>query len=264
MITRNELAGFLGKPPETSTRQSAATGNPQTYGPPPVGLRVAGPGIGGNNPRHAEAAPHPPLRPEPPVILGAATVLGLALRCAPSVAPATLLALARVESGLDPLALGVNGAQASALRPRSLAEAVERAKALLAAGANLDLGLAQINSGNLARLGLTVETAFDPCRSLAAGAALLHEAYASARLSAADPQSALRTALSVYNTGDQARGFRNGYVTRVVAAAAGLEARVPAPPPRPPAASSPAWDAFGDLGAAALVTASPSAQGAAP
>lgn len=199
------------------------------------------------------------------MILGAATVLGLALRCAPSVAAPTLLAVTRVESGLDTLAIGVNGARPGALRPQSLAEAVDRAKALLAAGANLDLGLAQINSRNLERLGLTVEDAFDPCRSLAAGAALLHEAYASARRDAADPQSALRTALSLYNTGDQARGFRNGYVTRVVAAAAAhAAAPIDRRTPRPPAARPSAWDAFGDLGAAAFVTAMPPAQGAAP
>ncbi|HZZ33061.1 MAG TPA: lytic transglycosylase domain-containing protein [Phenylobacterium sp.] len=197
------------------------------------------------------------------MILGAATVLALALHCAPGVAPETLLALARAESGLDPLALEVNGAQASALRPQSLAEAVERTRALLAAGASLDLGLAQINSSNLARLGLTVESAFDPCRSLAAGAVLLHEAYASARRDSADPQAALRLALSVYNTGDQARGFRNGYVARVVAAA-GREAPAPAPAARPAAASPPAWDAFGDLGAPSFVTPMSSAQGAAP
>lgn len=198
------------------------------------------------------------------MILGAATVLGLALRCAPSVAPETLLALAKVESGLDPFALGVNGARASALQPKSLAEAVDHAEALLAVGANLDLGLAQINSGNLARLGLTVESAFDPCRSLAAGAALLHEAYASARRDAADPQAALRTALSLYNTGDQARGFRNGYVARVVAAAADPATPGDLRTPRPHAARAPPWDAFGDLGPAAFVSATPSAQGTVP
>ena len=31
-----------------------------------------------------------------------------------------------------------------------------------------------------------------------------------------DPQAALRIALSMYNTGSQSRGFRNGYVAKVV------------------------------------------------
>jgi type IV secretion system protein VirB1 len=63
-------------------------------------------------------------------------------------------------------------------------------------------------------------------------------------------QAALRTALSYYNTGDAQRGFRNGYVTKVTAAAGRI---VPALQPntaqRPtaepePAQLPPAWDVF--------------------
>jgi type IV secretion system protein VirB1 len=187
------------------------------------------------------------------MMLDPATVVALALRCAPGVAPQTLLAVARVESGLDPLAIGINGAPAPARAAQSAAEAAARARRLLAAGRNVDLGLAQINSGNLAPLGLTLDTVFDPCRNLAAGAQLLRTAYAAGRRGQAPPQVALRMALSAYNTGDGLKGQRNGYVPRVVAAAGQADApATPAgssgkPPVRPP------WDAFGDMRPAAFV-----------
>ena len=132
------------------------------------------------------------------------------------------------------------------------------ARSLLATGANLDLGLAQINSSNLTWLGLTVEQAFDPCRNLAAAATVLRAGYQLSGPTAEDAQTALRVALSRYNTGDASRGFRNGYVGRVENAAVTL--RLSAPPssalptmpitptplqPSPPPTPAPAWDVFG-------------------
>jgi type IV secretion system protein VirB1 len=196
--------------------------------------------------------------------LDPAVVLALALRCAPSVAADTVLAIARAESGLDPYAVGVNRGPGLIRPPRSRAEAVEAARRLLAAGANLDLGLTQINSANLARLGLSLEDAFDPCRNLSAAGQVLAEDYGAAHTPAVAPQAALRTALSLYNTGEPARGFRNGYVARVVAAASGRKSASPHPVRPSPRAPAPAWDAFGDLGAAAFVAAPQTAAGAQP
>src|ERR1700761_7446633 len=113
-----------------------------------------------------------------PMSLSPATVLALAERCAPAVAAQTLRAVALAESGFNPLAINVNR---GAPRPRpaaSRAEALAVARTLQAAGANFDVGLLQINVANLQRLGLTLEDAFDPCRSLAAGAAVLKADYA--------------------------------------------------------------------------------------
>lgn len=64
-------------------------------------------------------------------------------------------------------------------------------------------------------LGLTWETVFDPCTNVAALGRVLTANYNSA-IAGRDPQSALRVALSMYNTGSQTRGFRNGYVAKVV------------------------------------------------
>ena len=76
-------------------------------------------------------------------------------------------------------------------------------------GHSVDLGLMQINSANLARLGLSIADAFDACRSIKAGAQMLE----------ADYRAAMRDALSRYNTGDPVRGIVNGYVARVEASA---------------------------------------------
>ena len=170
-------------------------------------------------------------------------VVDLAAQCAPGVAPATLLAIARAESGLDPLAIGVNGARRRPPPVSTPTEAAAAARTLVAAGRDIDLGLAQINVRNLARLGLTLEAAFDPCRNLAAAAQILREGYARGRARHGPGQAALRVALSVYNTGHAERGFANGYVARVVAKAG---ARLPAAPTAPPAPQPqpPAWDVF--------------------
>lgn len=104
-----------------------------------------------------------------------AAFLALALQCAPGVAPSTLLALAKQESGLN-------------------TEAINRSNR----NGTADYGLMQINSANFSWLGLTPETALDPCQSLRAARDLL-QSY------------------SRYNTGSPTAGFANGYVQNVLA-----------------------------------------------
>ena len=193
------------------------------------------------------------------------TLLAIAATCAPTVAPQTLLAVARVESGWDPLAIGVNGPGRRAVRPADRAAAVAQADALIAAGRSVDLGLAQINSRNLAWLGLSVEAAFDPCRNLAASARVLEDGYRRAAPPPGAEQAGLHTALSYYNTGSATRGLRNGYVAKVVAAGGRADHRAATPDPDPrPADDAPAWDVFARArqGAPALVFSS--SQGAQP
>lgn len=168
------------------------------------------------------------------MILDLAAMLTLAEQCAPSVAPRTLAAVAHAESSFDTLAIGVNGRPRQFARPTTPAEAVEAAQRRLAAGDNLDLGVAQINHRSLGRLGLSLEDAFDACRNLAAAGRLLSSDFRRARRRGADPQAALRIALSRYNTGDDRRGFANGYVGRVESAAARLGLMSPSPLARPP------------------------------
>lgn len=179
------------------------------------------------------------------MLLDLATFMTLAMSCAPAVAPTTLLAVARAESGLDPLAIGINGPAASHTRAQSTADAVRQAERLIAAGRDIDLGLAQINVRNLSRLRLTVSDAFDPCRNLAASAQVLSEGYRRALPSTGPGQPALRTALSFYNTGTPDRGFRNGYVTRVLTQAGAPAPERSVPADALPPASIASWDVFG-------------------
>lgn len=181
-----------------------------------------------------------------------ATALGLSIACAPGVDPQTLLAVVKVESEFESLAIGVNGRPAKSLRPASREEAVSAASRRIAAGENLDLGLGQINSRQLPRLGLSLQDVFDPCTNLAVSARILVEGYNRSRRLGAHERRAVREALSLYNTGDRERGFQNGYVAKVVRAAGQLTpvsrhaarsvmtpGRDPPAPPEPPP-----WDAF--------------------
>ena len=86
-------------------------------------------------------------------VLTPAAAMALALQCVPpSVAP-IMVGIAEHESGLDPVAIHRN------------------------ANGTVDVGLAQVNSANFAWLGLTLQTALDPCRNLAAGARVLLAKY---------------------------------------------------------------------------------------
>jgi type IV secretion system protein VirB1 len=104
-----------------------------------------------------------------------AAVISLAIACAPGLDPSTIAGLARQESGLDPLRIS---------RPNP--------------NGSRDYGLMQINDRNFRWLGLTEQSALDPCQSIAAAARLL-------------------ASYSRYNTGSPTAGLRNGYVEAVLA-----------------------------------------------
>ena len=109
-------------------------------------------------------------------ILDPATILALAVQCSPvKVDPNLILAIARVESGYDPSRISAPNANGTR-----------------------DYGLMQVNTANFGWLGLTAETALDPCQSIRAGVRVL-------------------TSLSAYNTGKPTAGLDNGYVHKVVA-----------------------------------------------
>ena len=155
----------------------------------------------------------------------AAAIFALASQCAPTVAPETVLAIVQTESSAEPFALNVNGGRQPA-RQGNAADAAATARSYVAAGYSVDLGLGQINSRNMRWLGLTWETVFDPCSNVAALGRVLTTNY-NAVSASRDPQSALRVALSMYNTGSQTRGFRNGYVAKVVGNAGVADAAMP-------------------------------------
>ena len=146
-----------------------------------------------------------------------AIVLQLAAANAPQVAPETVAAFAQAESRLNPFAIFDNTARRN-YAPASAEEAAALARSLLDSGHSIDAGLMQINSANFTRTGLDADTAFDPARSIRAGAQILVDAYqwCQERQPTAEP---LRCMASVYNTGRPTAGERNGYVGKVFAAA---------------------------------------------
>lgn len=158
--------------------------------------------------------------------------IALAQQCAPDVHPATMEALVRTESGFNPYAIGVVAGRLER-QPASLDEAVATAERLQRDGFNASFGLGQVNLHNLARFSLDVRSVFDPCQNLRASAAILAEAYARARRSEPNEQKALRSALSMYYSGNPVTGVSHGYVAKVVGNAGVKDTAPPAGPAAP-------------------------------
>lgn len=152
--------------------------------------------------------------------LSLAAFTNLAQRCGSSVAVPTLAAVAKTESNFRTLVVADN-TTGKTRDFATLEEAVVAGENLVNRGHSVDLGLMQINSANLRRLGYRVRDALDPCRSVSGGALILSRNYAAVR-DGTDPQVALRRALSRYNTGNVYAGYRNGYVRRIEDAARSL------------------------------------------
>jgi type IV secretion system protein VirB1 len=142
-------------------------------------------------------------------------LMTLAQQCAPDVSPATMTAIVRVESAFNPYAIGVVRGRL-VRQPSSIEEAIATVRALDAGHWSYSVGLAQVNRSNWSRFGLNARDAFDPCRNLAVGAAILQGCFRLARANQADVQRALRQSLSCYASGDFVTGYRTGYVQRIV------------------------------------------------
>lgn len=149
----------------------------------------------------------------------------LIARCAPTVHPETMAAVISAESRGHQFAIADAGpvklpwAQRKLLvrsyYPDSLATAVAKAQELIANGHTVSLGFAQVNDRNLAKLGLSLSDVFEPCSNLAAGGRILTEFYEKAARKFGPGTSALRAAISAYNSGDWVRGEKDGYVDLV-------------------------------------------------
>jgi type IV secretion system protein VirB1 len=141
-------------------------------------------------------------------------------QCAPDVDQLTMRAIVEVESGGHPWVININRGYQLVRQPRSQAEAAVTARQLVRLGYNIDVGHGQINSSNWSWLRLNAETAFDRCTNLRAAQTVLVDCFK--RAPSRNPQIALREALSCFNTGNFTAGFSNGYVGRVLRAAAAI------------------------------------------
>jgi type IV secretion system protein VirB1 len=130
--------------------------------------------------------------------------------CAAKVAPTTMEAIVRVESGGDPYVINVVGVGPT--RAKSAKEAIARTKAAVAEGRNVAMGLMQVTTQTAQKLGYTITQMFDACTNLQAGARVITDRYVAASATRGQGQPALQAALSAYNTGNFHSGFFNGYV----------------------------------------------------
>lgn len=144
--------------------------------------------------------------------------LAAALRaCAPAAAPDTMAAIVAVESGGWPYAVNDNTAHRR-YRPRTRDQALRIARAAIRAGDSVDVGIAQVNSGNFAAFHVNVDRMLEPCANLRVGSLILANAYRVAAARFPQRPEALWHAIMAYNTGSLFAGER--YVRAVVAAAA--------------------------------------------
>ncbi len=148
--------------------------------------------------------------------------------CAPGIPFVTLRAIARAESGFHPYALSLDyprrtarehgladGGIFLARQPKNLTEALAWTHWLLRHGRSVSIGLMQISTQHAADLGLSADQLFDPCTNVRAGAQILAVEYQRAAALDGEGQTALRRALSEYNSGSPIVGFDNGYVSIV-------------------------------------------------
>ena len=85
---------------------------------------------------------------------------------------ALALAIARQESGLDPLAVNVGG---KSMHPSSLAEALRVAREAMSKGGSFDVGLMQINSRWIKRYNIPLEKLFEPGGNVYVGCWILRQ-----------------------------------------------------------------------------------------
>lgn len=162
-------------------------------------------------------------------------LMALILQCSVAVHPDTTLAIIRHESGGNAYAVNT---QVRSHYPRTVAEAERIAVEAIRAGRRPDMGLMQVNSQWLRRYNVTPAQLFDPCTNIRIGTTILSQNYAATWAKYRAEKPALLGALSLYNTGDEARGLRNGYVAKVIRKA-GVSAALPVP--QAPAAIAPSF-----------------------
>ncbi|TCV97228.1 type IV secretion system protein VirB1 [Luteibacter rhizovicinus] len=133
------------------------------------------------------------------------------LACQNLAVPAEVMQhIVEVESGRNPFAIGVVGAQL-VRQPQNLGEAMATVRMLDEKGYNYSLGIAQVNRANLGKFGLdSYEKAFQVCPNLVAGSQILAACYASAG-------GDWGKSFSCYYSGNFTTGFQDGYVQKVYA-----------------------------------------------
>jgi type IV secretion system protein VirB1 len=133
--------------------------------------------------------------------------------CGPWVHPDTLQAIAVVESGANPWAIGTPH---GAILPGTRTDAERELARALRREPSVDVGLLQINSQWFPRLHLEPKSLLDPCVNVRVGAAILAANFVAASRPGRSHLHALIAALSAYNSGSETAAVK--YAEKVLSA----------------------------------------------
>lgn len=159
----------------------------------------------------------------------AETAADLIEQCAPRVDAGTMSAIVRTESSGHMFVLSDDGPRGlpwskrkhliRSIYPGTREEAASIARRLIGDGHLVGIGLTQVSSQHLPRLGISIEQLLDPCTNVSTGAGILHSLFVQAKGTGnyRNEDEALGAAVSAYNTGNFRDGFVNGYVRKVLA-----------------------------------------------
>ncbi|PHJ03285.1 lytic transglycosylase domain-containing protein [Campylobacter fetus] len=132
----------------------------------------------------------------------------------PNVSSPIIKQIIQIESNFNEFAINVN--KIGSFTPKTKDEAINLAKKYISNGYSVDIGLMQFNSKNLNSklfLHYSIDDLLDVCKNIKAGSDLFYLAYESTDPNL-DKNERINKALSVYNTGNQQLGFKNGYVAK--------------------------------------------------
>lgn len=101
-------------------------------------------------------------------------------------------------------------------KPKNLGEAKYIANWLYKNGYKYDAGIAQVNSSNFARFGVTPNDMLDICRNLNVASKILMEFYTNAKKIYKDEQQALQAAISGYNSGKYNSNAGRQYLSKIM------------------------------------------------
>ncbi|WP_085396403.1 lytic transglycosylase domain-containing protein [Raoultella sp. YJ] len=136
-------------------------------------------------------------------MLSTTAFLALAVQCAASIHPSTVLDFARVESGLHPYAIAEilpDSRGVISHFPTSLPEAIRLTGRLGAQSRRYSVGLMQITSTNFRRYSVNARVLLDPCTNLSIFERILADCYRRG--------GTLKRALSCYYSGNFETGQR--------------------------------------------------------
>lgn len=148
----------------------------------------------------------------------------LITECSVDVHPQTVAAVIAVESAGDQFAIesvlrrkdrGKNTKKASETAT-TIEKAVVKAKASIAAGYSVSLGLMQINDMHYERFGVEIKDLFNPCINITIGTVILNENYMGSSEIFNNERDRLVGMLSGYNTGKYSGKVGRAYAERVM------------------------------------------------